>query len=251
MSHVAILEPLSNQLLNFLSAKDRNLLTPNLKRIPLVLRQSLENANQAIETIYFPEDGVASVVGNSKSVGEIEIGIIGKEGMTGLMVVMGNDRSPYNTFVQVAGSALMLSARNLHSAMKKSSTLRDFLLHYAQVFMIQTSQTALANAAALLSQRLARWLLMVEDRLSTKEIPLTQEFLAIMLGVQRSGVSIAIADLESRGLISSKRKLIRILNRPALEKFTNGTYGLAEAEYKRRVKRSKSQEVYSRKGLPL
>ena len=83
MSHVAILEPLSNQLLNFLSAKDRNLLTPNLKRIPLVLRQSLENANQAIETIYFPEDGVASVVGDSKSLGEIEIGIIGKEGMTG------------------------------------------------------------------------------------------------------------------------------------------------------------------------
>ena len=251
MSHVAILEPLSNQLLNFLSAKDRNLLTPNLKRIPLVLRQSLENANQAIENIYFPEDGVASVVGDSKSLGEIEIGIVGKEGMTGLMVVMGNDRSPYNTFVQVAGSDFMLFAGNLHSAMKKSSTLRDFLLHYAQVFMIQTSQTALANAATLLSQRLARWLLMVEDRLSTKEIPLTQEFLAIMLGVQRSGVSIAIADLESRGFISSKRRLIRILNRPALEKFTNGSYGLAEAEYKRRVKRSKSREGYSREGLPL
>jgi len=251
MSHVAILEPLSNQLLNFLSAKDRKLLAPNLKRIPLVLRQSLEKANQAIENVYFPEDGIASVVGDSESVGEIEIGIIGKEGMTGLMVVMGNDRSPYDTFVQVAGSALVLSAKNLRSAMKKSPSLRDLLLHNVQVFMIQTSQTALANAAALLSQRLARWLLMVEDRLSTKEIPLTQEFLAIMLGVQRSGVSIAIGDLESRGLISSKRRLIGILNRPALEKFTNGSYGLAEAEYKRRVKRSKSKEVYSREGLQL
>ncbi len=100
--------------------------------------------------------------------------------------------------------------------------------------MIQTSQTALANASALVSQRLARWLLMVEDRLSSKSIPLTQEFLAIMLGVQRSAVSIAMADLESRGLISCKRRLIVILDRPALQKFTNGSYGLAEAEYKRR-----------------
>jgi CRP-like cAMP-binding protein len=236
MAHVAIAE-LSNQLLGFLSAKDRNLLNPNLKRLPLVLRQSLEKANQPIENVYFPEDGIASVVGDSESIGQIEIGIIGKEGMTGLMVVMGNDRSPYDTFVQVAGSALVLSAKNLRSAMKQSSTLRDLLLHNVQVFMIQTSQTALANASALLSQRLARWLLMVEDRLSTKQIPLTQEFLAIMLGVQRPGVSIALADLASRGFISSKRRLIVILDRPALEKFTNGSYGLAVAEYKRRVER--------------
>src|SRR5687768_5167122 len=129
MAHVAISEPISNHLLGFLSTKDRNLLTPNMKRIPLVLRQSLEKANKPIENVYFPEDGIASVVGDSESVGEIEIGIIGKEGMTGLMVVMGNDRSPYETFVQVAGSALMLSAKNLRSAMKKSPTLRDFLLH--------------------------------------------------------------------------------------------------------------------------
>jgi CRP-like cAMP-binding protein len=239
MSHVAILEPLSNQLLNFLSARDRKLLAPNLKRLPMVLRQSLEKANQAIENVYFPEDGIASMVGDSKSLGQIEIGIIGKEGMTGLMVVMGSDRSPYDTFVQVPGSALVLSVKNLRSAMRKSPTLQDLLLRNVQVFMIQTSQTALVNAAGLLSQRLARWLLMVEDRLSTKEIPLTQEFLAIMLGVQRSGVSIALGDLESRGLISTKRKLIVIVNRPALEKFTRGAYGLAETEYKRRVKRAK------------
>lgn len=202
-----------------------------------MLRQSLEKANKAIENVYFPEDGIASVVGDSKSVGEVEIGIIGKEGMTGLMVVMGNDRSPYDTFVQVAGSALVLSARDLRSALKRSPTLRELFMSNVQVFMIQTSQTALANVGARLNQRLARWLLMVDDRLSTKQIPLTQEFLAIMLGVRRSGVSIAIGDLESRGLISSKRRLIVILNRPALEKFTNGCYGLAELEYKRRVRR--------------
>jgi CRP-like cAMP-binding protein len=239
MSQVAILEPLSNQLLNFLSARDRKLLAPNLKRFPMVLRQSLEKANQAIENVYFPEDGIASMVGDSKNLGQIEIGIVGKEGMTGLMVVMGSDRSPYDTFVQVPGSALVLSVKNLRSAMRKSPTLQNLLLRNVQVFMIQISQTALVNVAGLLSQRLARWLLMVEDRLSTKQIPLTQEFLAIMLGVQRSGVSIALGDLESRGLISTKRKLIVIVNRPALEKFTKGAYGLAETEYKRRVKRAK------------
>jgi CRP-like cAMP-binding protein len=234
MAHFTIPEPLSNQLLSFLSTKDRSLLTPNLTRLPLILRQSLETANMPIENVYFPEDGIASVVGDSESIGEIEIGIIGKEGMTGLMVVLGSDRSPYTTFVQVAGSALVLSAKKLRYAMKQSPTLRDVLLQSVQVFMIQTSQTALANASALVSQRLARWLLMVEDRLSSKSIPLTQEFLAIMLGVQRSAVSIAMADLESRGLISCKRRLIVILDRPALQKFTNGSYGLAEAEYKRR-----------------
>ena len=89
-----------------------------------------------------------------------------------------------------------------------------------------------------IEERLCRWLLRSRDLVENDKIELTQEFLAIMLGVQRSGVSIALADLQSRGFIASKRRLIVILNRPALEKFTNGSYGLAEAEYKRRVKRS-------------
>ncbi len=122
MAHVTIPEALSNQLLSSLSTRDRNLLTPNLKRLPLILRQSLETANTPIANVYFPEDGIASVVGDSESVGEIEVGIIGKEGMTGLMVVLGSDRSPYTTFVQVAGSALVLSAKKLRYAMKQSPT---------------------------------------------------------------------------------------------------------------------------------
>jgi CRP-like cAMP-binding protein len=108
------------------------------------------------------------------------------------------------------------------------------LLRYVQVFMIQTSQTALSNAGSLLTQRLARWLLMCQDRLNSKPLPLTHQFLAIMLGVQRSGVTIALGELESRDLVRSRRGMITILDRPTLIKLTNGSYGVAEAEYKRR-----------------
>jgi CRP-like cAMP-binding protein len=228
------IENTSNRLLHFMSAGDRQLLVPNLKHVELAMRQSLEKANQPIEHVYFLEDGIASVVGDSKTFGQIEIGIIGKEGMSGLQVVLGNDRSPYECFIQVPGSALRIEADKLRAVMDKSRSLQQLLLRYVQVFMIQTSQTALSNAAALLSQRLSRWLLMCEDRLNTKEIPLTHEFLAMMLGVQRSGVTIALGELEGRNLIRGKRGMITILDRPTLEKLTNGSYGVAEAEYKRR-----------------
>jgi CRP-like cAMP-binding protein len=225
----------ANRLLNILSADDRQLLTLHLKPVELKLRHTLEKANQPIEHVYFLEDGIASVVGDSRTFGQIEIGIIGKEGVTGLHVILGSDRSPHETFMQVAGSALRIDTQKLRAAMDKSRTRHQLLLGYVQVFMIQTSQTAVANAAAVLTQRLARWLLMCEDRLNAKPMPLTHQFLAMMLGVQRSGVTIALGELENRELIQCKRGQIIILDRPALEKLTNGTYGLAEAEYKRRV----------------
>jgi CRP-like cAMP-binding protein len=224
----------SNRLLNLLSAGDRQLMFPNLQRVGLEHRQTLEKPNEPIKHIYFPEDGIASVVGDSKTFGQIEIGIIGKEGVTGLQVILGNDRSPYETFIQVPGMGLRIETQKLRALMEKSRTLHQMLLRYAQVFMIQTSQTALSNASALLSHRLARWLLMCEDRLSVKQLPITHEFLAMMLGVQRSGVTIALGELEKRGLIRAKRGQVTIVDRPTMEKMTNGSYGVAEAEYKRR-----------------
>ena len=229
------LESTSNRLLNFFSPEDRKLLAADLTQVDLEMRQVLEKANQPIEHIYFMEDGIASVVGDSKTFGQIEIGIIGKEGVTGLHVILGSDQSPYETFMQVAGSGLQIETDKLRAAMDKSRSLHQLLLGYVQVFMIQTSQTAVANAAAILTQRLARWLLMCEDRLNAKPMPLTHQFLAMMLGVQRSGVTIALGELENRQLIRSKRGQITILDRPTLEKLTIGTYGLAEAEYKRRI----------------
>jgi CRP-like cAMP-binding protein len=223
----------SNRLLNFLSSENRALLDPHMARVQMVTRQVLEKPNEPITHIYFPEDGIASVVGASHAMGQMEVGMIGKEGMTAAMVVLGNHRSPLQTFVQVAGSAMVMGAEELRQAMIKSPTIRDLMLTYVQVYLIQTSQTALANVAAVLPQRLARWLLMCEDRLSTRHIPLTHEFLAVMLGVQRPGVTIAMNELESHGFIKGERGLISILDRPSLIKLTNGAYGVAEAEYER------------------
>jgi CRP-like cAMP-binding protein len=239
MGIYANVENTPNRMLNFMSANDRELLAPHLKHVELALRQTLEKPNQPIEHVYFLEDGIASVVGDSNTFGPIEIGIIGKEGMTGLQVVLGNDQSPYETFIQIPGNGLRIEAEKLRTAMDKSRSLQQLLLRYVQVFMIQTSQTALSNAAALLTQRLARWLLMCEDRLTSKHIPLTHEFLAMMLGVQRSGVTIALNELESRDLIRGKRGLVTILDRPTLEKMTTGSYGVAEAEYNRRFEPKK------------
>src|SRR5215208_6903701 len=122
----------ANRLLNFLSADDRKLFAPHLKHVELMLRQTLEKANQPIEHIYFLEDGIASVVGDSKTFGQIEIGIIGKDGVTGLYMILGSDRSPYETFMQVAGGALRIETDKLRAAMDKSRTLHQLLLGYAQ-----------------------------------------------------------------------------------------------------------------------
>jgi CRP-like cAMP-binding protein len=223
----------TNRLLNFLSTENRAILAPHIERVHMDLCQTLERPNEPIASVYFPEDGVASVVGNSPALGNLEIGMIGKEGMTGLMVVLGNRQSPLETFVQVAGSALVIGADNLRNAMTESPTIRDLLLCYVQVFLIQTSQTAIANMAALLPQRLARWLLMYEDRLTSRHIPITHEFLSIMLGIQVDGVTVTLNELESRGAIEREPGMISILDRPSLIGISNGTYGIAEAEYKR------------------
>jgi CRP-like cAMP-binding protein len=223
----------TNRLLNFLSIENRAILAPHMERVPMDLRQTLEKPNRPLASVYFLEDGVASVVGNSPAMGNLEIGMIGREGMTGLMVVLGNRQSPLETFVQVAGSALVIGAENLRNAMTQNPTIRDLLLCYVQVFLIQTTQTVLANMAALLPQRLARWLLMYQDRLTSKHIPITHEFLSIMLGVQGGGVTVTLNELESRGVIKSDPGMISILDRPRLIEISNGTYGIAEAEYQR------------------
>src|SRR5688572_2185576 len=136
-------------------------------------------------------------------------------------------------FVQIAGSAMVIDADNLRTSMHSNPTIRDLFLSYVQVFLLQAGGTAVANAAALLPQRLARWFLMCEDRLTSKHIPITHEFLAVMLGVQRPGVTIAMGELEGLGLIKAARGRVSILDRPRLMKLTNGTYGVAEAQYER------------------
>jgi CRP-like cAMP-binding protein len=214
----------SNQILSRLSRQDFALLEPHLEAVDLPVRKSLEARKKLIDQVYFIESGFASVVANGTSKPSIEVGIIGREGMTGLAIVLGSDRAQHATYVQVAGKGLRISATRLRAADERSITLHRAMLRFAHAFLAQTTTTALANGRSKTEERLARWLLMAHDRLDGDQLPLTHEFLGLMLGTHRPGVTIALQALEKAGLIAHRRRSITILDRKTLEKRSNGTY---------------------------
>jgi CRP-like cAMP-binding protein len=153
--------------------------------------------------------------------------------MSGTTIILGNERSPNSTYIQVAGEGRSIAAKKLRAAMHESRSLHNTLLKYVQAFMSQTAHTAIANAPAKLPERLARWLLMAHDRLPGNRLALTHEFLSLMLAVRRAGVTETVHDLESRGLIEASRGEIIVLNRKGLQKIAGHFYGSPEAEYRR------------------
>jgi CRP-like cAMP-binding protein len=148
---------------------------------------------------------------------------------------MGNHRSPHEAFVQLDGSARRIESNRLRQAMRESTALSTLLLHFVHVFTIQVSHTALANGRAKIEERLARWLLMMHDRIDGDEAPLTHDFIALMLGVRRPGVTDALHALEGKGLVRSTRGVIRIVDREGLEALATGIYGAPEAAYERLI----------------
>jgi CRP-like cAMP-binding protein len=218
----------SNRVLSALTSEDLNLLTPALQQVDLPLRMQLEARNRRIGYVYFLDRGIASVVANGPGHAGIEIGIIGCEGLTGLAVLMGVDRSPHETYMQVAGAGHRISSSQLRDLMSQSASLHRALLRHAYAFTLQTAQTALVNGRHKIEERLARWLLMAHDRLPSDHLPLTHEFLALMLGVRRPGVTVEIKDLQERGLIRAQRRGILVIDRAGLEACANGAYVSAE-----------------------
>lgn len=221
-----------NRLLRSFSPEDMALIAPHLSLVPLDVRQPLEAPNKPIEYCHFVESGIVSVVARSPHHRRVEAGLVGPEGMTGLPVVMSDDRSPNETFVQVAGSSRRLAADDLRGALTASATLQRRLLRYAQAFLVQTTHTALSNGTAKVAERLARWILMSHDRMGD-DLPLTHEFLSVMLAVRRPGVTDAVHELEGHGLIRSVRGRISIIDREGLVEAANGSYGVPESEYER------------------
>ena len=220
-----------NRLLAGLSPADRDLLTPSFEAVDLDLRQYLEAPNDPISHVYFVESGMVSVIADAAPDHRIEVGMVGYEGMTGLSAVLGVNRSANESFVQSTGSALRISTESLREAMDASRTLTSVLLRYVHVFMVQGSQTALANGRGTVSERLARWLLMWDDRIQPESLSVTHEFLALLLGVRRQGVTVALHELEGKSLIKSTRGDVRILDRAGLRLAASGFYGISEAEY--------------------
>jgi CRP-like cAMP-binding protein len=186
-------------------------------------------ATKGIDHAYFLEDGIASVVANGTNDTSIEVGLIGSEGMTGLAVVMGTDRAAHSIYMQVAGTGHRISGQALQQTIEQSAQLQRMFLRFAHSFFVQATYTALTNGRSKVEERLARWLPMAHDRLKRDELPLTHEFLAIMLGVRRAGVTTAVNTLVDRGLIQTRR-MIRIADREGLKKASNGAYGPPELE---------------------
>jgi CRP-like cAMP-binding protein len=211
-----------NRLLSALSPSDLALFTPELEFKEFALRQVFETPNRPIKDIYFFERGIASVVAKGNGTNSIEVGLIGREGVSGVAVILGGDRSPHSTYAQVPGAA-------------HRTSLRGLLLRFANTFMVQAAQAALANGRYPIEQRLARWILMAHDRINSDALPLTHEFLSIMLGVRRAGVTVALHILQQRGLIRSQRGQIAVVNRAGLERLTDGAYGIPESEYRRLI----------------
>lgn len=216
--------PFQNGILSSLDEAELALLGPHLEPAKLPVRKVLEARGKPIKVVYFPESGFASVVANGEGKHPIEIGLIGREGMTGLPVVFGNDRNANEVFMQAAGEGHCVRAADLRKAIDKSVTLHRTFLRYAHSFLEQTARTAVANGRSKLEERLARWLLMADDRIDGPDLPLTHEFLSMMLGVRRAGVTVALQELERDGVIARKRCHIIVLDRKALERLSNGTY---------------------------
>src|SRR5215212_10272193 len=201
-----------NSLLSALNPDDFGLLRPDLEPVALELRQWLIEAGEPIQHVTFPEHGIISILADT-SEGRIEVGLIGPEGMAGLPVVLGIERSPHAYMVQAAGEALRIPAPDLQAALRHSPSLHAGLLRYVFALMVQTAETAYANAGFTMEARLARWILMTDDRLAREDLPLTHDFLSMMLGVRRPGVTIAVQNLESIRLIRAKRGSITVLDR--------------------------------------
>ncbi len=218
-----------NHLLSRLAAADAARVAPYLETVDLPARFPLEAAHRPISHVYFPEEGLVSVVALG-SREQIDVGIIGRDGMSGHAVLLGTDRSPNVMYMQLGGHGTRITADHLRAALRQSETLRAPLLAFLESFHVQTSHTALANGRAKLETRLARWLLMAHDRQDSDRLSLTHEFLAIMLGVRRPGVTVAVRKLEAAGMLEAQRNAITIRNRKGLEMLADGVYGVPETE---------------------
>ena len=154
-----------NGLLRALSRQDGALLKPHLVQIVLEKGDVLAHAHRPIEQVYFPDNALASVVALTRGDRQIEVGLFGRDGMSGSSIVLGSDRSPYETFAQIAGPATQITAEHFRQALQRSPSLVALLLRYVEAFNVQVAHTAVANGVYTLEERLARWLLMCHDRI--------------------------------------------------------------------------------------
>jgi CRP-like cAMP-binding protein len=232
MSHIEQ-SNVRNGLLAALPPDDFALLAGSLKPVTLELKRVLYEPDQPIESVYFIESGSVSMLSPIGDGDFAEVGLVGREGLVGLPVVLGDDSSTTETLVQMPGVALRVQEAALKEALDRSAGLRRLLLRYAQAFHNQVTQTAGCNSSHTLDERLARWLLMVHDRAEGDTFPMTQEFMSMMLGVRRAGVSVTANVLQKAGAITYHYGTMTVTDRAILKGAACKCYGIMRQQFER------------------
>ena len=224
---------MENRILASLPAEEYERLLPHLEEIPLKLGEVISHPDQKIEHVYFPKRGTISVCAVMADGTQVEVGVIGNEGMFGLPVFFKTNTAPLQAMVQLPDGAVRMQAEAFSREVEQCEHLRNLLLHYAQAFFIQAAQTAACNRLHRMDGRLARWLLMCQDRKRSELLQLTHEFIAIMLGVRRAGVTEAANKLKNDGLIDYQRGFVRVIDRKGLEAASCECYAVVRREFDR------------------
>ena len=222
-----------NHLLALLPANERALIEPHLERVAGKSGDVLAEPGAEFRYVYFPENCVISVV-NPTDAGVVEVGTVGNEGMAGLSVFLDVGALPSRTIVQVPGMMQRMRASAFNDTTNRQPAMRQLLLRYTHAFLVQVQQTASCNRMHAIEHRCARWLLMTHDRVGGADsFMLTHEFLAIMLGVRRAGVTVAAGVLQRLGLIAYSRGKVTVLDRTGLEQASCECYGIVRAHFEK------------------
>jgi CRP-like cAMP-binding protein len=225
------IQPGENRLLELLPADERSRMFANLEEVRLTAKQVLARPNEPFSLVLFPAAGVVSVLVPMGEESPVEAGVIGFEGMVGFPIALGIDRGPQEVICQVSDGGWRMTADRFRDLLPSVPTLHGALQRYAFTFLNQAARSSACNRMHDINQRLARWLLLVHDRVPGDELGLTQEFLSQMLGVRRPSVSLAASTLQHAGLISYRWGRITVLDRRGLEDAACGDYRQTVAEY--------------------
>jgi CRP-like cAMP-binding protein len=223
----------TNRLLSLLSDDDYERLRPHLSHVVFNYKKSLYEASRPIDHVYFPIDGVASLVLTTAEGASAEVGTIGNEGLVGLPICLGDRDAPSSVYVQVPGTALGMEARLFRGELERNRALNLIMLRYAHAFFNQVAQSAACAHLHRVEQRCCRWLLMTRDRMPSGDFLLTHEFLGMMLGVRRTTVTDVMGSLQKAGLIRYRRGHVTILNQEALHRRTCECYDVSKLEFDR------------------
>lgn len=225
--------PNKNYILNALPEDEYQRLLPDLEPVQFTLGQIIYRAQEPIQYVYFPSNAMISVIAMTTEGQCAEVGVIGWEGMIGMDVLMGADSTINENVIQHPNGALRVNTAAIKREFKKAGVLHDLLLNFTRLMMIQIGQTALCNRLHTVEERLARWLLICRDRAKTDELLLTQEFLSMMLGVNRATVTLSAIALQSANYIKYSRGHITIINLDGLKDFACECYQIVKKEYDR------------------